>query len=106
MSGGSEFSHLIEVDEGARLLRIHRVFPDGRRHLFTETPLPPRTADPKGSQYAEFARLLGEKYSPGFACGEASARHLRSYLGLLLQIGRKSDRPALWLGWMHELADG
>ncbi len=55
-----EFSHLIEIDESARLLRIHRIFPDGRRHLFTETPLPPRTADPKGSQYAEFARLLGE----------------------------------------------
>jgi hypothetical protein len=56
----SEFSHLVEIDEDARLLRIHRIFPDGRRHLFTETPLPPRTADPKGSEYAEFARLLGE----------------------------------------------
>jgi hypothetical protein len=55
-----QFSHLIEIDESARLLRIHRIFPDGRKHLFTETPLPPRTADPKGSQYAEFARLLGE----------------------------------------------
>jgi hypothetical protein len=54
---GSEFSHLIEIDEGARLVRIHRVFPDGRKHLFTERPLPPSTAD---SQYAEFARLLGE----------------------------------------------
>jgi hypothetical protein len=56
----SNFSHLIEVDEGARLLRIHRIFPDGRKHLFTETQLPPRSADPKGSQYAEFVRLLGE----------------------------------------------
>ena len=54
------FSHLIEIDESARLLRIHRIFPDGRKHLFTETPLPPRAADPKGSQYAEFARLVGE----------------------------------------------
>lgn len=45
-----DFSDLIEIDEGARLLRMHRIFPDGRRHLFTETPLPPRTADPKGSQ--------------------------------------------------------
>ncbi len=54
------FSHLIEIDESALLMRIHRVFPDGRRHLFTETPLPPRTADPKGYQYAEFARMLGE----------------------------------------------
>jgi hypothetical protein len=55
-----EFSHLIEIDENARLLRIHRIFPDGRRHLFTETPLPPRTTDSKGPQYAQFARLLGE----------------------------------------------
>jgi hypothetical protein len=54
------FSHLIEIDENARLLRIHRIFPDGRRHLFTETPLPPRTADPNDTQHAEFARLLGE----------------------------------------------
>lgn len=51
------FSHLIEIDESARLLRIHRVFADGRRHLFTETPLP---SDSKGSKYAEFARVLGE----------------------------------------------
>ncbi len=57
---GSEFSHLIEIDEGTRLVRIHRVFPDGRRQLFTETALPFHTMDPKGSQYAEFARLLGE----------------------------------------------
>ena len=55
-----EFCHLVEIDEGARVLRIHRVFPDGRKHLFTETPLPPRTVDPTGSQYTEFARLLGE----------------------------------------------
>jgi hypothetical protein len=55
---GSGFSHLIEIDEGARLVRIHRIFPDGRRHLFTETPLPARAADPR--QYAEFARLVGE----------------------------------------------
>ena len=51
------FSHLVEIDEAARVLRIHRVFPDGRRHLYTETPLP---ADSKGSKYAEFARTLGE----------------------------------------------
>ena len=56
----SNFSHLVEIDEPARLLRIHRVFPDGRKHLFTETPLPPLPADSKSSQQAEFARLLGE----------------------------------------------
>jgi hypothetical protein len=42
IGGGPIDSHLIEIDEGARLLRIYRNFPDGRRHLFSETPLPPR----------------------------------------------------------------
>jgi hypothetical protein len=56
----SNFSHLVEIDESARLLRIHRVFPDGPKHLFTETPLPPLAADSKGSQQGDFARLLGE----------------------------------------------
>lgn len=56
----ANFSHLIEVDEGARLLRIHRVFPDGRRHLFTKTPLPPRMTDKSGFKHSEFARQLGE----------------------------------------------
>lgn len=51
------FSHLIEIDESARLLKIHRIFADGRRHLLTETPLP---SNAKGSKYAEFARVLGE----------------------------------------------
>jgi hypothetical protein len=51
------FSHLIEIDESSRVLRIHRVFADGRRQLFTETPMPAGTV---GSQYAEFARTLGE----------------------------------------------
>jgi hypothetical protein len=54
------FSHLIQIDETARLLRIHRVFEDGRQHLFTETPLPPRGADSESSQFTEFARILGE----------------------------------------------
>jgi hypothetical protein len=57
-SSERDFSHLIEIDESARLLRIHRIFPDGRRHLFTETPLPSRATT--GSPPAEFARVLGE----------------------------------------------
>jgi hypothetical protein len=58
--GNTGFSHLIEIDESARLLRVHRIFPDGRRQLFTETPLPLGAVDAKGSAFAEFARLLGE----------------------------------------------
>jgi hypothetical protein len=54
------FSHMIEVDEGGRLLRIYRVFPDGRRQMFTETTLPSSPVDPNSPQYEEFVRLLGE----------------------------------------------
>lgn len=59
----SNFSHLVEIDETARILRIHRVFPDGRKHFYTETPFPSFTAvtaEAKDTQYADFARLLGE----------------------------------------------
>ena len=54
------FSHLIEIDESTRLLRIHRALPDGHRHLFTEMPLPPYALDTQPSRYAEFAQKLGE----------------------------------------------
>ena len=55
-----EFVHLVAIDVDARLLRIYRIFPDGHKHLFTETPLPPRTVGPKDARHAEFARLVGE----------------------------------------------
>lgn len=54
-----DYSHLVEIDEASRFLRVTRVFPDGSKCLFTEIPLPPAT-DPTGSQYAECARLIGE----------------------------------------------
>ena len=56
----SQFCHLVEIEESTRLLKIHRVFPDGRKQLFTETPLPPLQANSDVPQYAEFARKLGE----------------------------------------------
>jgi hypothetical protein len=54
------FSHMVEVDESARLLKIYRIFPNGRRHLFTETMLPSSPFDTNSHQYLEFVRLLGE----------------------------------------------
>jgi hypothetical protein len=54
------FSHFIEVDNDKRLLRIYRVFPDGSRHLFTETTLPLGPVDLDSHSYKEFVRLLGE----------------------------------------------
>lgn len=55
-----DFSHLIEVDESNRLLRIYRAFPNGRRILFTETTLPSNPVDTNSHQYEDFVRLLGE----------------------------------------------
>lgn len=56
MATPREFSHLVEIDEAQRLLRIHRVFADGSRHFFTETTLPLRTRD----ALTELALMLGE----------------------------------------------
>jgi hypothetical protein len=56
----STFSHLVEIDEVNRRLKIYRVFSDGRKQFYTETELPPRTVDPSSPVYTEFARILGE----------------------------------------------
>jgi hypothetical protein len=52
------FAHIVSIDMSARKLVIERLYPDGRRELFTETALP----DGKPSQEAvsEFALRLGE----------------------------------------------
>jgi hypothetical protein len=55
-----DFAHLIEIDTNARLLKIHRVFMDGRRHFLTEMPLPAHDGDQLGDRFAQFARVLGE----------------------------------------------
>jgi len=52
------FSHLVEIDEIARRLKIYRIFADGRRQLYTEADLPPHNSD--SSAHTEFARTLGE----------------------------------------------
>ena len=50
------YSHVTEVDEGTRLVRIVRLYPDGNRELLTQLALP----DPPGSDYTEFGRRLAE----------------------------------------------
>lgn len=54
------FSHLVEIDEASGCLTIYRVFADGKRHLYTTVPLPPRIDDADSSAYEAFARTLGE----------------------------------------------
>jgi hypothetical protein len=49
----AEYFHTIEIDEAAKLIKIHRVFPDGEKQLYTEMALPPDLT-------ATFAQRLGE----------------------------------------------
>ena len=54
------FAHLVEIDETTRRVRIHRVFPDGQKQLYTEADLPRRSDNPNDPEHANFARMLGE----------------------------------------------
>jgi hypothetical protein len=55
----SNFSHLIEVDEGGRLLTIYRVR-GVERELYTSVRLPETTWDENRHAVEEFCRKLGE----------------------------------------------
>ncbi len=54
------FSHLIEIDESSRQVKIYRVFHDGEKQLYTETVLPAKTLDEDRKGFEEFTRILGE----------------------------------------------
>ena len=58
--GDSTFSHLVDIDEEKRRLIIYRVFPDGRKQLYTEATLPRSAVNSDDSTLAHFARTLGE----------------------------------------------
>jgi hypothetical protein len=55
-----KYSHLVEVDESSHRLVIHRIYPDGRRELFTEVDLPTAGAGSQQDALASFCRMLGE----------------------------------------------
>ena len=57
---GTKYSHVVSIDDESRILRIDRVFEDGRRVLFTQTELPHLDMSDRKKVVAEFARLLGE----------------------------------------------
>jgi hypothetical protein len=54
----SRFDHLVCIDESSRHLTIYRVDSDGKRTLFTRSPLP----DGSGwtDELKNFASILGE----------------------------------------------
>ena len=53
----SEFSHSVEIDEKHRLLKIFRVFPDGRKQFYTETDVPSAGGS---STFEVLSRTVGE----------------------------------------------
>jgi len=55
----SMHSHLVEIDEQSKRLVIYRIYPDGRKHLYTEVALPQCVAADK-SVFEQIARTLGE----------------------------------------------
>lgn len=52
------FDHLIQYDEEAREVVIYRVYPDGRRHLYTRAAFPEMKGWDKAAD--RFAQQLGE----------------------------------------------
>ena len=54
------FSHLVEIDEEAKKLKIFRVFNDGKKQFYTEADFPiGKTGDDK-CEYERFMLMLGE----------------------------------------------
>jgi hypothetical protein len=54
-----DFAHIVVIDKSTRTLRIERLYPDGRRELFTATniPLPSGKSE---DLVSKFALQLGE----------------------------------------------
>ena len=55
-----DFAHLVEFDEAARLVRIHRISPDGTHLLYTEAPVPLAAGAGREEQFKRFCQTLGE----------------------------------------------
>ncbi|HEY2836176.1 MAG TPA: hypothetical protein VGI89_06365 [Rhizomicrobium sp.] len=56
----SDYLHSVEIDEEDRLLKIHRVFADGRKQFYTQLNMPPETGAANLSAFEAFSRTLGE----------------------------------------------
>ena len=56
------YSHLITIQEkgGSRVIRIDRVFENGKKDLYTEIELPPHDEKKKWDQFDQLACDLGK----------------------------------------------
>jgi hypothetical protein len=55
----NNFAHVVTVDGPTRTLKIERLYPDGRRELYTATNIPMPSSGPTGA-VAKLASQLGE----------------------------------------------
>lgn len=55
------FSHLVEIDEGAKKLTIYRVdAKTEQRTLYTSVSIPSKRVRGNDREFSDFARMLGE----------------------------------------------
>jgi hypothetical protein len=54
------YAHLLEVDEKEKVLNIYRVYPDGKKELFTSADFPGSSLEDDRQGFKEFALRLGE----------------------------------------------
>jgi hypothetical protein len=52
-----DFAHFVEVDEESRQIKIYRIFPDGKKQLYTQIEIPSQRPD---ATLDAFSRMLGE----------------------------------------------
>ncbi len=57
---GIKYSHVVTIDDASRILRIDRLFEDGRQILMTQTELPNLEMSGRDKAVREFTQMLGE----------------------------------------------
>jgi hypothetical protein len=55
-----DYSHLVEIDEDERIVRIMRIFSDGSMQLFIEADFPAKDSKHSQNSYKSFCQMLGE----------------------------------------------
>jgi hypothetical protein len=69
-----EHRHLVEIDESTRHVVIHRVLPNGSRHLLTRAPWP-EAVDQNGPEFDKVAYWIGEIILLDSPAGRRALRH-------------------------------
>jgi hypothetical protein len=54
------YDHVLTILEQEKRVEIYRIFPDGRKELYTSMDLPGAPTDRRRSGFSKIARMLGE----------------------------------------------